>query len=147
MNAKLEAHKLCTRDPIIGPGLQTKWPITIRNITRRWELREESFKPQAPSLKPMKAPICKLQALTSKLQAPSPKLQAPWSVNHGTFDNDPRLGDQGPGPRYNCCLDVAHAMQFGVMKIEFFYPSLLSVQLWKTCQNYYSPIDQACQEG
>ena len=35
MNAKLEAHKLCTRDPIIGPGRQAA-----------------SSKPQATSRKP-----------------------------------------------------------------------------------------------
>ena len=120
------------------------WHISgnIQSTTRRCV----SSKLQAPSLKPKKAPSGKPQAPSTKLQAASRKRQAPWSAIHETFDNDPRLGDQGPRPGYNYCSDVAHAMQFGVEKIGFFYPSLLLVQLWKMFQIYYIPTDQAYQE-
>ena len=61
-------------------------------------LRAERRKLQAASLKhqAIQAPSGKLQAPSSKRQASSHKRQAPWFVNHGTFDNDSRLLDQGP---------------------------------------------------
>ena len=86
MNAKLEAHKLCTRDPIIGPGRQA---ASIKWITNK---NSPSYKPQAASVKPEdlhatntknfislaeKDTSRKRQAPSSKLQAPSRKRQAP----------------------------------------------------------------------
>ena len=101
MNAKLEAHKLCTRDPIIGPGRQaasTNW-ITNRKspntddmaeLLCNYKQYEKSYKPQAPSCKPQATSFkpqadrngkCKPQAPSSKLQAPSRKRQAPGSAD------------------------------------------------------------------
>ena len=73
MNAKLEAHKLCTRDPIIGPGRQA---ASIKWITNK---NSPSYKPQAPSFKHQaeKDTSRKPQAPSSKRQASSRKRQAP----------------------------------------------------------------------
>ena len=64
-------------------------------------LRAEKRKLQAASVKlqAIQASSGKLQAPSNKRQASSRKLQAPWFVIHGTFENDSRNMDQGPGPR------------------------------------------------
>ena len=99
MNAKLEAHKLCTRDPIIGPGRQTKWPITIPNITRPSGPSAGSSKLQASSFRTnlleLQAASRKPRAASIKLQATSHKLSDPWTTEHVNKFRGPRTESLG----------------------------------------------------
>ena len=126
-----------------GPGLQVTshklpGPRPISNANKGLIHRR-----QAPSVKlsnqPVQATSDKRQAQRHKLQAPSHKQQAHWSLNHGKVSSTLNRGAQC---RWRYCLDVSHERQFDVDWSVPCYPKWLLTLLWKSSQNYYSPIDQ-----